>query len=312
MQNKHEPVLLDEVVTYLDPKKFAHLYKTATFVDATVGFGGHSKEFVKQGVFVLGIDADTQALQVAEKVLKQACPPRQHSVAGCFKLVHGNFKDIEKIVKREDITKVYGVLMDLGVNSEQLTSQERGLSFQNPNALLDMRLDTNSSQVRANDLLNVLPEPELFKLFETVLEYPEAKKLAKAIREKREIKSFETVGDLLEVIEKGRTGSWGGKGKTQTHQATLQFMALRMAVNSELENLKEALPKAFLSLEKSGRLAVISFHSGEDRIVKDFMREEELEGLGRVETKKPVTPSATELAKNLRARSAKLRVIEKI
>src|SRR5258706_5882328 len=263
MQKAHEPVLLDEVLQYLEPEKIAHL--NGTQIDATVGFGGHSREFVSRGVFVLGIDADESALKVAEKVLEHACPGPNNPVGTCFKLVHGNFKDIEKIVKREDITNAYGVLMDLGVNSLQLTSEDRGLSFQNPNAPLDMRLDTNGSQVRANDLLNALPESQLFELFEKVMEYKDAKRLTKAICDKRKTIRFKTVGDLLEITEKGNTGNRG------IHTATLPFMALRMAVNSELENLKEALPKAFLSLGKSGRLAVISFHSGEDRIVKEYM-----------------------------------------
>jgi 16S rRNA (cytosine1402-N4)-methyltransferase len=313
MQKTHEPVLLDEVVAYLDPEKIAHSKKNICFIDATVGFAGHAKEFVKKRVFVLGIDTDESTLKEAEKVLEEACPSHHDTMVGpLFKLTHGNFKDIAEIVKRENIQNVYGILIDLGVSTPQLTSDTRGLSFQNREAELDMRLDTKTSQVRGLELLNALNESQLHDLFDAVMEYRDTRSLVTMIVRKRNQTPFKTVGDFLEVIESVRQRNKWDRNTKSIHPATLPFMALRMAVNSELENIKEALPGAFSVLEKNGRLAVISFHSGEDAIVKDFMRQKETDGFGTILTKKPIVPTDSELQRNPRARSAKLRVLEKM
>ncbi len=304
----HEPVLVKEVLTYLDPAQFAHLNKRVTLIDATVGFGGHAKEFVKRNTFVVGIDTDERTLEFAIKNLKNACPGPNLPVGDSFKLLHGNFKDIDSLVSKNAITDVYAILIDLGVSTPQLTSENRGLSFTNRKAELDMRLDTESSQIRGSDLLNALSESQLFELFKNVVGYAESKRLSKNIVRERSFSKIETVGDFLDIIEKDQHVSHTKK----VHPATLAFMALRMAVNSELENIKEGLPRAFAVLEKKGRLAVISFHSGEDRLVKQFMKEKEGYGFGKILTEKPIVPSIEEIEKNPKSRSAKLRVIEKI
>jgi 16S rRNA (cytosine1402-N4)-methyltransferase len=311
MNTNHEPVLVDEVIHLLKTDEIAHLNKRVTFVDGTLGFGGHSKEFIKRGIFVFGIDTDESTLEYARENLSKACPGSNRNVGECFKLAYGNFRDIDHLVTSNNITDIYGILLDLGVSTPQLTSNDRGLSFANPKADLDMRLDRNSG-VRASDLLNALDEKQLQKLFEVVMDYPEAKRLARVIRDTRQVKRFETVGDLLDVIDKGNLGN---RGMQSIHPATKPFMALRMAVNTEIPNLETVLPKAFDLLEPGGRLAVISFHSGEDKVVKDFMRNTELGkygSLGKVVTKKPIVPGSEEVYKNPKARSAKLRIIEKL
>ncbi len=314
MTTFHEPVLVNEVVQYLNVSELAHSKRKVTFVDATVGFGGHAKEFVKRGVFVLGIDTDETTLKHAKEVLNRsiqgpsACPGVK-SIDDFFKLIHSNFRQIDTVVQEEKLVNVFGILIDLGVSTPQLTSETRGLSFGNPNAELDMRLDTNSLQVRASDLLNVLNEKQLFEMFKEIMNYKDAKELTRNVVLARKEKEFKTVGDFLNVIS--RPDRWNG-GEDRTNPATLPFMALRIAVNSELENLKEVLPRAFGILESGGRLAVISFHSGEDRIVKNFYSTVVQDGKGTIVTKKPVVPDEIELKKNPRARSAKLRVIEKI
>lgn len=304
MNTNHEPVLVDEIIQLLKADTFAHLNKRYTFVDGTLGFGGHSKEFIKRGLFVFGIDTDETTLKYAEDSLRKACPGSNGNVGECFKLVYGNFRDIDHLVSSNHIENIYGVLLDLGVSTPQLMSPVRGLSFAESQADLDMRLDRNSG-VRASDLLNALDEKQLQKLFEVSMDYPDAKRLVKAITKKRQVKRFERVGDLLDVIGNNRSTS-------NIHPATKPFMALRMAVNTEIPNLESALPKAFEILSPKGRLAIVSFHSGEDVIVKSFMKQMESNGAGIVITKKPVVPSEGEIRKNPKARSAKLRVIEKI
>jgi 16S rRNA (cytosine1402-N4)-methyltransferase len=302
---KHDPVLLNEVLQYLQPEKFAHSNRPV-FIDATVGYGGHAKEFIKRGVFVIGIDTDETTLKNAYEEMERACPGPNHPVGDCFKLLHGNFKDVRAIAERESVENICGILIDLGVSTPQLTSQERGLSFQNREADLDMRLDTESNNVRGYELLNVLNEKQLLELFLAAMEYPDARKLVRSVVRTRNEKPFRTVGDFLDVIPDG------GYRRKKTHPATKPFMALRMAVNSEIPNVSEGLPNAFSVLKQGGRLAVISFHSGEDLVVKDFMKDMEIGGTGKIITKKPIVPSEIELSKNQRARSAKLRVIEKI
>lgn len=306
-QKNHEPALLDEVIYYLRPDTFALLKTEVCFVDCTVGFGGHAKEFVKRGLFVLAIDTDTETLKIAETNLRKACPPLNNNIKRPFyKFVHGNFKDIDTIVKQEHVKNIYGILIDLGVSTSQLTSSERGLSFSNPDAELDMRLDQTTSQVKASDLLNALNEKQLRDLFLVALDFKDARKLSQRIVQVRKNTLFSKVSDLLEAVD--RTIQTRGK----LHPATKAFMALRIAVNSEYENIEIGLPKAFSVLEKGGRLAVISFHSGEDRIVKEILKKFENEGLGILVTKKPVIPKSEELERNPKSRSAKLRVIEKL
>jgi len=311
MQNRelgdelHKSVLKDEVNELLGKDKYAPLNIQARLIDATVGLGGHSKEFVCSGWQILGIDADRESIAVAEKVLREACPSHLLEKVGSYKLVNGNFKDIGKIANDEEFTDVEAILFDLGLSVPQLTSETRGFSFQNADAALDMRLGKTIQNVTAADLLNALSTKQLIEIFKTVMSYNASRRLSKKVVDQRQIAKFIKVGDFLKLV-----GTRGGKRKL--HPATLPFMALRIAVNSELDILQDSLPDAFELLTEKGRLAVISFHSGEDRIVKQLFRKWENEGVGKLITKKPVLPTKDEIASNPRSRSAKLRVIEKI
>ena len=301
----HEPVLVAEIVEVLQVDKFAHLNIQARLIDATVGLGGHSEEFVKNGWQVLGIDVDKEAIEVAEEVLKQACPtPVLHR--GSFKLIHDSFKDIKKIAQENGFTKVEAILFDLGVSVPQLTSKARGFSFQNVDAAIDMRLGKTTQNVTAADLLNALSEKQLVKLFRVVMPFNISSRLSKRVVDRRKIEKFRKVGDFLDVVGND------GYGKGKLHHATLPFMALRIAVNSELDILQLALPDSFSLLAVGGRLGVISFHSGEDKIVKHIFKELENKSKGKIITKKPIIPTRREVILNPRARSAKLRVIQRI
>lgn len=276
----HEPVLVYEVLTALG--LVAPLKTQARIIDATVGTGGHSLEMVKRGAKVLGIEADRKMIEIAQERLKA-------------KIVQGNFRNIDKIASDNGFTKVDGVIFDLGVSNIQLLSGERGFSFLHEEDPIDMRLDKDSQGVAAADLLNCLREDQLKKLFSVTLMPNQVNYIVKNILLARESKPFEKVGDLVQVCA-------SLKVKGSLHPATLPFLALRIAVNSELENLKEALPKAFDLLKTGGRLLVITFHSGEDKIVtKSFFGKS-----GRI-----IFPSETEINNNPRARSAKLYVVEK-
>ncbi len=306
-QKLHKSVLANEVLDALNTQDYALLNKKACFVDATVGLGGHSESFVRKGIFVVGIDADRQTLEIAEEVLSEACPTTFNSrEGGCFKLLHGNFSEVDTLVSRVYPENVDGVLFDLGISSLQLDRTERGFSFKDGSSPLDMRLDQKNQSVKASDLLAVLDKRKLTDLFAEVMPTGLSSFIAKAIVKKRNDKPYLTVGDFLETIRP----LVRRKGKVDS--ATLPFLALRIAVNSELENLRKGLEGAFSILSPKGRLAVISFHSGEDRIVKNYFREMSEKEEAFLITKKPVVPGREELADNPRSRSAKMRVLEKI
>ncbi len=304
----HEPVLLDEVVRYLRVEKIAHLKKDGLIIDATLGLGGHSIAICAKGASVLGIEADSKSLEVARINFEKACPSAdvKKNIWRKYKLVHGNFKDIDKIAKKFGFENVDGILFDLGLSSYQLTLGNRGFSFANSEAFLDMRIDPQSQLVKASDLLNFLDEKKLRIVFSRVLDLKTARLISKSVIRERKYKKIEKVGDFLEIVNKVVP-------KTRDiNKATLPFLALRIAVNSEFENLKEALPKAFALLKKGGRLVVISFHSGEDRIVKNFFKEAFKKGSAKILTKKPIVPSDAEIKSNPASRSAKMRVLEKL
>ena len=302
----HEAVMVSEVVSAFETVKYAHL-NNSFFVDATVGLAGHAIEFVKKGIFVIGIDSDIKSLKIAEEVLNKACPvPHQDSGAGSFKLLHGNFADIKSLLKKINTGPVWGILFDLGISSYQLDDPDRGFSFRYPDQILDMRLDRNNQNVKAADMLALLDKRKLKSLFAQVLPDNLAAKIAKAIVLEREKKPIRTIGDFLEIIRP----IIRKKGKVDS--ATLPFLALRMAVNSELENLTQGLRGAFEILICGGRMAVISFHSGEDRIVKNIFKEKEIVSEAVIVTKKPIMPGKNEAYANPRSRSAKLRILQKI
>ncbi len=297
----HKSVLTKEVVAAL------HINNQAKYIDATLGTGGHSQEIIKYGGLVLGIEADKDTLKIAKRRLDKACSAAKHKVQNsCFKLAHANFKDIGHIAKTNGYEKVNGILFDLGVNLQQLTSDKRGFSFSNPKALLDMRIDPQGQKVTAADLLNGLRQDQLDEMFRVVLDYKEAINLTKRVVETRKTSPFRTVGDLLKVVERSNNKQSG------LHPATKAFLALRVAVNSELENIKEAIPAAFTLLASKGRLVVISFHSGEDKIIKECFKDFQKKGLVEIETKKPIIPTKQEIKVNPSARSAKMRILNKI
>ncbi|MDW8316292.1 MAG: 16S rRNA (cytosine(1402)-N(4))-methyltransferase RsmH [Anaerolineae bacterium] len=301
----HVPVLLAEVLDLLAPRP------GGLYVDATAGGGGHSQALLQRSApdgRVLSLDADPAAVSRLRTALS---PYGQRSV-----VVHANFRHLAAVARSAGFDAVDGVLMDLGLSSDQLADGGRGFSFL-ADGPLDMRFDPAQTTTAA-DLVNGLSEQELADLIYTLGEDRLARRIARAIVAARPIR---TAGQLAEVIAQavGR--------RERIHPATRTFQALRMAVNDELAALAEALPQAVDLLRPGGRLAVISFHSLEDRTVKQFMQREARGCLCppsapvctcrhraslRLITRKPVQPGAEEVLRNPRSRSARLRVAEKL
>ncbi len=308
MEGYHSSVLLREVMEALDVKV------GNWYLDSTLGDGGHTLEILKRGGKVLGIDADPQALDRSRRRLEEAGYREQSD----FVLDQGNFRDIENLITKQtdlpaDAThqalqagiadhKFAGAIFDLGVSSLQLESPERGFSFSKMGPL-DMRMDPNLA-VRASNLISIGGRKELYELFNNLGEEKYAKVLANVIVSAREVKPIETTRDLAEIVER----TLGRQGKI--HPATKIFQALRIAVNDELKALEEGLEQVKNLIEKNGYIVIISFHSLEDRIVKDTFRKWQDLGLGKILTKKPIVPSEQEVYENSRSRSAKLRVFE--
>lgn len=298
---EHIPVLPQETIKYLAPSK------NENFIDATCGFGGHSKLILaKNGPHgrLLAIDQDEKALSEIRKNLK--------NFANRADFAKSNFNKLGLLVRSWGVSHIDGVLMDLGVSTYQLTSPERGFSFLprrqagNANAPLDMRMD-QSQRLSAKDIVNRWGEQDLRKILREFGEEPFARKIAYQIVKARKNKPIETTDELVEIIKKATPPNY--RNSRQKHYATSTFRALRMAVNNELENLENALKQAVSILSFNGRLVVISFHSLEDRIVKNFFATKtELEIL----TSKPVTTTAEEITQNPKSRSAKLRAARKI
>jgi 16S rRNA (cytosine1402-N4)-methyltransferase len=293
----HVPVLYEETLAALKIKK------KKCYIDATFGLGGHSKGILEKGGKVIGIEVDEQAIKHAARDLALNLTKEAGSLLArnaSLTLVQGNFADIKRIVPKFGVWETPGIIFDLGLSSLQLSEEKRGFSF-NKQGPLDMRMDA-SLAVTAADLINGLNQGELYDLFTKFGEEYRGRRIARAIVETRVDKKIETTRDLSEIIE--RCASKRGK----IHPATRVFQALRIAVNSELDNLKKGLEGAVSLLGKEGRLVVISFHSLEDRIVKNFFAErDDL----KILTKKPILPSKEEILKNPRSRSAKMRIAEK-
>lgn len=306
----HISVLLNEVVEF-----FAGI-RIEYFVDGTLGAGGHSKAILESHPeikMLIGIDQDP----IAREIALQRLAPWQEKV----KIIPGNFSDLPKYLSSLAIKKVDGILLDIGVSSMQFDLPEKGFSFMHDGPL-DMRMDPNN-ELTAELIINTWSESELGKIFR---EYGEEKRwrlAARKITETRKEKPITTTLQLAEILKKALPVPFAKRG---IHPATLIFQALRIAVNEELDVLKKILPEAINALNSRGRLAVISFHSLEDRIVKDAMRfaasdKMNTDGIGgmfldkdptvTLLTKKPIEPSDEEVAANPRSRSAKLRVVEK-
>ena len=288
----HEPVMLPEVIEGL------HIKTDGKYIDGTLGAGGHTIQILKNGGQVLGIDADESMIEIAIANIHTACPDLEEN----FQVVNGNFKDIKKIAEELHFSPVDGVLLDLGISSKHLDDDQRGFSFKDPNAPLDMRLDTKAQSVTAAQLLNALRHDQLNAMFELGMTPPEARKWANRVTRSREQKPFGTVADMLAIAPAKTTG---------IHPATKAFMALRIAVNTEYENLTLGLQGAFDILKPEGRLVVIAFHSGEDRIVKSYFKEKVAGGEAETPGDQPLIPSVTEVESNPRSRSAKVRILIK-
>ena len=305
----HEPVMLKEVIDSL------LVSRTGVYVDGTVGGGGHSYEILKQtDAFLVGIDCDQQALSFAEQRLAQFGSRKV--------LVKANFADLEKVLKNLNIEKVDGVLLDLGVSSHQLTTADRGFSF-SQQAPLDMRMD-RSLKLSAYDIVNSFAQNELEKIIRFYGEERMAARIARAISKRRQESPVETTTQLAAIVASSMPANMKWH---KIHPATKTFQAVRIAVNKELDNIKPAMDAAVEALKTGGRLCLISFHSLEDRIVKNEFRNLaggcvcpkdipfcvcRREAKIKILTKKPIVPAAEEIAANPRARSAKLRVAGRI
>ncbi len=311
----HQPVLEEEVLSFLG------VGAGTLVVDGTVGFGGHAEAILERTApdgRLVGLDRDEVALEAA----RQRLVPFGDRV----ELVHASFRNLTDVLAERGSPPLDAVLLDLGVSSPQLDEPERGFRFgqsgQSAEAVpLDMRMDASRGATAA-ELLAHASEPELVRWFQEYGELPGARRLARHIVETRETRPLRTAGDLLAVIEESRVG----RGRKH-NPATLVFQALRIATNDELGALSEGLAAARDALRPGGRLVVLSYHSLEDRMVKQFFRDEERgcdcpprqpvctcgrrPTLSRI-TRRPVRPSEEEIARNRRARSARLRVAERL
>ncbi len=303
----HESVLLHETVGALE------LASGDVLVDGTLGRAGHVLEAlrIQPDIFVIGIDRDEQAIEESTK--KIVAMIQSAGNKGKFKVFLGNFRDMDKCVAEAvgetGKTLADKIILDLGISSPHLDSSGRGFSFQKDEPLLmTMKRDLGESDFTAKDIVNGWEEDDIANVLYAYGDERYARRIAKAIVLAREEKPIETTFELVDII-KGSVPGVYRKGKI--HPATRSFQALRIAVNDELGSLRQGLKTGFSTLAPGGRMAVISFHSLEDRIVKNFMRDAEKEGLGTSLTKKPIVPSEDETRRNPRSRSSKLRVFIK-
>ncbi|HWN98817.1 MAG TPA: 16S rRNA (cytosine(1402)-N(4))-methyltransferase RsmH [Blastocatellia bacterium] len=324
----HQPVLLAEIIAWLQPQS------GGLFIDCTLGLGGHAEAILSASpdVVLIGMDRDQEALAIARERLK--------IFETRFQAAHADFGELAVVLGRFGVDRARGILADLGVSSLQFDQSDRGFSFAS-NAPLDMRMDRSAGETAA-DLVNRLPEAELADLIFDYAEERGARKIARAVARERQREPITTTEQLAAIVVRALRipGRW------RIHPATRTFQALRIAVNRELEALERMIPDAISSLAPGGRLAVISFHSLEDRLVKrGFLRESgrcictaetALPGLAeprkkqagaideivcircrarkrvRVLTRKPVRPGEEEIDRNPRSRSALLRVCERL
>ena len=294
MNTKHQPVFLDESLELLT------IEPGSVVIDATFGSGGHTAAILAQGATVIAFDWDRQAIQRGEQQFAKQIEQKQ------LYLLHESFAKLTaEIHKLEHLagTEISAVLFDFGTSSEQLMSAERGFSFSGVGPL-DMRMDTRLA-VMAKDILVVVPEKQLEHLFREFGGETQAHAIAKAIKHSPE--PITTTTQLVECILR-----INHRKSRSLHPATKVFQALRIAVNGELSEIQLALPQALSLLKPGGRIVCIAFHEGEDRIVKQQFNQWEICGKAKKLHKKPLQPSKTEVQKNPRARSAKLRAIEKL
>ena len=309
MEFKHKPVLLEECIEGLNIKP------DGIYVDGTLGGAGHSSEIIKKlnkSGMLIGIDRDEEALSAARKKLSEYSN---------VKYVHGNHDDIEEILKQLEIEKVDGILLDLGVSSYQLDERNRGFSYLGENEL-DMRMD-KSQELTAKIVLNTYEEEKLANI---IYEYGEerfSRRIAKNICEYRKNKTIETTKQLVDIIEDSIPKSKQNNG----HPAKRTFQAIRIEVNNEIEPLYNTVKDSIECLNENGRLCIITFHSLEDRAVKNAYIDAKgkctcpsdlpycvcgAKSLGKIINRKPIIATKIEQEENPRSKSAKLRIFEKI
>lgn len=307
---KHYSVMCNEIINSLNIKE------DGIYVDATLGYGGMSSEILEKlnnKGLLIGIDQDIEAREYSKELLKK--------IGSNFKVVEGNFKDIKKILKELGIDKVDGIIFDLGFSSPQVDDEKRGFSFMK-DAILDMRMDL-SNKLTAKEVVNEYEESELTKYFFEYGEEKLSRVIAKEIVKYRKDKEIETTLELVEIIKK----SVGANYFYKNHPERKIFQAIRIIVNNEIEVLKISLPDAIDLLNKEGRLSVITFHSLEDKIVKDIFKKysevnDIFKGLPNIPSeykpkikiinKKVIVPIDKEIEENSRSKSAKLRIVERV
>lgn len=311
MEFKHKSVLLDEVIEQLNIKP------DGIYVDGTLGGAGHSSyiaERLSEGGRLIGIDQDADAIKAATERLL----PYKERVT----IVRDNYCNMISVLESLGIDKVDGILLDLGVSSYQLDAKDRGFTYREEDAKLDMRMDDRNT-ITAADIVNDYSEEELTRILKEYGEERFAKKIAGNICKMRETKRIETAGELNTIIRDSIPMKYQAMGG---HPAKRTYQAIRIELNHELEVLEKSLDDMILHLNKGGRLCIITFHSLEDRIVKNNFKKNEdpctcpknfpvcvcgKKSKGKVITRKPILPSETELAENTRSKSAKLRVFER-
>ena len=292
----HRSVMVDEVLEYLQPQA------GGLYLDATFGGGGHTRAILEHepGCRVVAIDWDTVSLE-------KFADPLVEEFGDRFSYIWGSFAHLYKLLKKAKIQKVDGVLADFGTSQMQIGTRP-GFSIYR-DAPLDMRMSPPHQRVTAQEIVNSAPEYELVKIFTDFGEERYARRIAHAIVESRSKRPLVTTGELADLVERVAPAP---RGPRRIHPATRVFQSLRIVVNKEIDNIHAFLPAAFDALKIGGRMVCISFHSLEDREVKTFFRQQGLESVGQVITKKVVTPSTDEIAANPRSRSAKLRCLQRL
>jgi 16S rRNA (cytosine1402-N4)-methyltransferase len=288
----HEPVLVDEVVGFLRPRP------DGIYVDATVGLGGHAAAVLAAGAGrLIGIDRDAEALAIARR--------RLESAAARVELVHADYRDLTRVLSARGIDRVAGIVADLGVSSMQLDDAARGFSFR-LGGPLDMRMDRSTGPTAA-ELIATVEEKTLADVIWRFGEERHSRRIARAIVRARDRQPLTETAALASVVR----AAAGGRGSQRIDPATRTFQALRIWVNRELDGLDAFLDEAVNALEPGARLAVIAFHSLEDRVVKHTFRRLAADARIQLVTRKPVGPADAEVERNPRARSARLRVAER-
>ena len=307
--NKHYSVMKKEAIEALNIKE------DGIYVDATLGYAGDSSEIlkrIKKG-YLFAFDADTEAIQYSHQQLIKIAPN--------FTIIHSNFSNLKEELASHNCNMVDGFIFDLGLSSPQIDDDKRGFSFMS-DATLDMRMNKESN-LTAKDIVNNYKEEQLLKIFYEYGEEKESPKIARGIINARKEKEIVTTQELVDIIK----SSVGANYFYKNHPQRVIFQALRIEVNQELEAIKKALPDAIKMLKKGGRICVITFHSLEDRLVKNIFKQysevnpifkgmpnipKEYEPLIKLINKKPLLPASQEILENSRSKSAKMRIIERI